>query len=410
VIADAESRSAGAARENLIAQGRRTRVPLGFARERDRVYLIARERAAEWPIDLLRTGRVRLAMPTETREGAVALVVDEGERKRALEIFRSKYGSALFARWYENPARVLRVSLDSGTAAAAGPEHYYEWLRAEFDNVAEEYDRHIAGNRMNRLLRDRSLAFLRPTFARSRYLLEVGCGSGMETIPLLRDGHEILAVDVSEKMLEVVRRKASSEGRSEQLRTRRLRAADLGQLAEDDAVRGLEGAYSTYGALNCEPDLDPVASAFANLLPPSASLVLGIYNRWCLFELVGYGMTGQTGRAFGRRRNPVPVGTSRFCIDVFAYSPSDIRDRFAPEFRMREVEGVPVLLPPSDLTSYAERYARHFESLAALDAWAGRRFPLSRLGDHFLVRLVRSSSPALHGARGAGINGRPGHR
>jgi SAM-dependent methyltransferase len=276
-----------------------------------------------------------------------------------------------------------------------GDRQYAAWLEAEFDNVADDYDHHITGNRMNRLLRDRSLAHLRTVFADRKRLLEVGCGSGMETLSLLREGHEVVAVDISARMLSVVRAKAVLDGVSERLQTVQMRARDLGGVSQLGDSSQFDGAYSTYGAMNCEADLRPPAAGFARLLPPGAPLVLGIYNRWCLFELLGYAISLQGRRAFGRRTNPVLVGSSRFCIDVFAYSVPEIDRLFSPNFERVRLEGVPALLPPSDLTGYSERFARHFDRLAALDAAVGRHWPLNHLGDHFLVTYRRRRPDAL---------------
>lgn len=367
-------------------------VPLGFAREDGSVFLVARNRAARWPVDLLRRGSADLALPTGRVRGTPQLVSDRGEQTRILALFRAKYGAEQFARWYDHPARVLRVTLDT-TSDTDGPgsEHYYQWLQSEFDNVAEDYDHHITGNRMNRLLRHRSLAWLEPRLAGARRLLEIGCGSGMETLPLLRAGHEIVAVDISEQMLATVRSKAERAGLAGRLETRHLRARDLAQLLPDLGGNSLDGAYSTYGALNCEPDLAPIPDALRRLLRPRAPFVAGIYNRWCLFEIAGYGASLQTARAFGRRQNPVPVGSSRFCVDVYAHSVADFRRLFSTGFSVERVEGVPFLLPPSDLVGYAEKFSRHFDRLAGWDARFGARWPFNHLGDHFLMTFVRTA-------------------
>jgi SAM-dependent methyltransferase len=42
---------------------------------------------------------------------------------------------------------------------------------------------------------------------------EIGCGSGRQTLPLLQAGAEVIAVDLSEDMLRVARRKALGDGR-----------------------------------------------------------------------------------------------------------------------------------------------------------------------------------------------------
>jgi SAM-dependent methyltransferase len=373
-------------------------VPLGFFREGESVFLIARERSARWATELLRGQQARLRWRTGAAEGVAELVTAREEQQRILGLFRGKYGEEGFRRWYDHPARIVRVRL-AAAGPGPGPERYYAWLESEFDNIAEDYDHHITGNRMNFLLRNRSLARLKPLFAGRDPLLEIGCGSGMETLPLLKQGHEITVVDISDRMLEVVRKKAAAEGVTERLRTVRSRARDLEGLVANLGPGSFAGAYSTYGALNCEPDLRPIAGALAKLLPAGAPLFLGVYNRWCLFELVGYSLTFQFGRAFGRRENPVPVGGSRFCVDIYAYSVAEVDGAFAPQFHRRATEGVPVLLPPSDLVSYAERFSRHFERLAGWDAQVGQHWPFQQLGDHFLGTYERTAStPAARAA------------
>ena len=381
--------------DSLTLRTTKGKVPLGFVRRGEFVYLAATGRSALWPIEILRAGSAQLEIEGTDRRGATRLLVGSDERDRALRLFREKYGTILFERWYRSASRIVEVALGASPPSVTDPDsRYYRWLTDEFNLIAREYDRHILGNRMNRLLRDRSLAILRPTFASAHRLLEIGCGSGTETLSLLREGHEVLAVDISEEMLEVVRTKARSEGLSERLETRRIRAVDVAMLARDGGSGSFDGAYSTYGALNCEPDLGPVVTGLAELLPPRAAFVAGVYNRWCLFEIVGYSLVGRPGRAFARRGRPVQVGDSRFCVDVYAHSVHDFRAMFSPYFEARKIEGVPVLLPPSDLTAYAERFSRRFDRLAGWDRWMGQRWPMTALGDHFLMVLDRRDRTA----------------
>lgn len=381
--------SLGRALEVLLPHGS---VPLGYATHDGLVYLIARERSAQWPIELLRAQWAQLRWAGGGSSGAVELVSEPAEREQIFALFRSKYGDEGFRRWYEHPARVLRVRPADAGPAASG-ERYYAWIQTEFDNIADEYDRHITGNRMNMLLRNRSLARLRPLFAGRDPILEVGCGSGMETLPMLRAGHEMTVVDISDRMLDVVRAKAEQAGTGERLHAVLSRARDLEALVDELGASRFAGAYCTYGALNCEAELEPVARGFARLLAPGAPLFLGVYNRWCLFELVGYGLTLRPERALGRRGHPVRVGGSRFCVDVYAYTPEEVETAFAPYFVPRALEGVPVLLPPSDLTLHAERFSRKFATLAGWDARIGAWWPFRSLGDHFLLTLERTPVP-----------------
>ena len=383
--------------ETLVSQGDSLEVAtshgpvvLGYTRTQSIVYLVARNREALWPIDLLRSGSVELSLDGSRVRGRVTLISGARERERVLDRFREKYGPSRYERNYAHPARVLRIDLNATEQTLVREENYYRWLTDEFDNVAADYDKHILGNRINRLLRDRSLTLLRSTFSGSSHLIEIGCGSGMETLPLLRDGHEICAVDISGEMLETVRRKAAQEGLLERLRTYRLPARDLPLLLRDLGSGAFDGGYSTYGALNCEPELHSLPPILYRLIRPNGRLIAGVYNRWCAFEIAGYVLTGRFRRAFGRTAYPVRVGASRFCVDVFAYSVGEIERVFAPNFVTERVDGVPVLLPPSDLAKYAEKLSGRFRTLERLDAWFGRRFPFSYLGDHFLLVLRRA--------------------
>jgi len=369
-------------------------VPLGYIQEGERVFLIARERSARWPVLLLREGQAVLRWPGRIARGRAELVTDPATKRVVLEKFLAGYGPERFARWYDRPARILVVHLEGPTTVgSADAPRYYDWLTAEFDNVADDYDRHITGNRINVLLRDRSLRNLRTLFRQSRSLVEIGCGSGMETLPLLEEGHEMLCVDISARMLDVVREKARRAGVGERLRTWQGRAGRLGDLLRDVGPAAFDGGYSTYGALNCEEDLSSIPSALHGLLRPDGRFVAGVYNRWCLFEIVGYSLSGQPARAFGRTHRPVPVGSSRFCVDVYAHSVGDFERLFAPFFTEERLEAVPVLLPPSDLVGYAERFARHFDRLARWDRALGTTWPFQYLGDHFLTTFRRRDRP-----------------
>ena len=77
-------------------------------------------------------------------------------------------------------------------------------------------------------------------------------------------------------------------------------------------------------------------------------------------------------------------------MDVFAHSTGDFERLFAPWFSVERIEGVPVVLPPSDLVAYSEKFSRHFDTLARWDARLGRFGPFRHLGDHFLMTLVRT--------------------
>jgi ubiquinone/menaquinone biosynthesis C-methylase UbiE len=364
-------------------------VPLGYVRGPAEFWLVAQERSTVWPSEVLRAESITVRCEGEILTGRAELITDPIEKDRVLRLFLLRYGERQFERWYSHPSRIIRVRPIAGEPAGNPVERYRSWLAAEFDNVADTYDQHVTDNRVNRLLRDRSLAELRRAFRSAHFLLEIGCGSGMETLPLLADGHEVLCVDISERMLGVVREKAHAAGHSESLRTFRLSAGQLARLSDVLDDRVFDGAYSTYGAMNCEAEIGAVPAALYRLLTPGAPFVAGVYNRWCLFELVGYGLSGRWRRALARTRSPIRAGNSRFGVDILTYSAREFQTIFDPWFQRERLEAVPAILPPYDLDRYVERFGRRWDALARLDFSLAVRWPLRSLGDHFLLTFSR---------------------
>jgi len=155
-------------------------------------------------------------------------------------------------------------------------------------------------------------------------------------------------------------------------------AHDVAQLSNIGWMH-LTGAYSSFGALNCEPDLGRVAGALAALMPPDAPLVLSVMNRWCLWELAWYLAHGQPRRAMRRldrgALEDVPEGEVLTTFLVRYYLPRPWRARLA-------------LLPfaPADETALGEALAPARWSAPA----RGHGKRLTDLADHNARHLLET--------------------
>jgi hypothetical protein len=88
-------------------------------------------------------------------------------------------------------------------------------------------------------------------------------------------------------------------------------------------------------------------------------------------------------------RAPVPEGRSRFCIDVYPYSSQYISRLFGDYFRTVRVEGVPVILPPSNYSSKMFPPGKNHSFLISVDSLLSTYFPFKFIGDHFLISMKR---------------------
>lgn len=272
---------------------------------------------------------------------------------------------------------------------------YYEAVASAFDEAAGSYDRLYGTNRIMAWMRGESLALLMSAFRPGSRLLEVGCGTGEEALALAAAGYRIVATDVSPAMIQTAQAKPQPPG-APPVSWRALPAGRLAELADEGGDR-FDGAYSSFGALNCEPDLRPVARALARLLPPGAPLVCSVMNRWCLWE-IGWSLVHLRPREAFRRARPGwrPAGLASpqgsLAVPVRYYSPGALARALAPCFAAKWTMGLPVALPPPYLSPLLERRGRLFARLEALDGRLRVRAPFRGLGDHFAMVLVRTEA------------------
>jgi SAM-dependent methyltransferase len=223
-------------------------------------------------------------------------------------------------------------------------------------------------------------------------IVEIGCGTGTETLSLAKRGIKVVATDISGKMVEVLNAKAKELGVSENVIGVHSRPVDLKEEMKKRGLSKVDGAYSTYGAINTEPRLEETIRVLHDILLEGAPLVLGVWNKYCLYEMFGYTFKLKPSLAFARFRNPVPLGKSRFCVATNAFSVASLGKIVTPYFELQKVYGVVITLPPSNLTKFLPP-RKLFGLWKSFDFNLGKTFPMNHLGDHFLAVYRRRASP-----------------
>jgi SAM-dependent methyltransferase len=359
-------------------------LPVRYIAAGDSIFLIASDDEATWPVEILRRGTVELRTSDGSRSMRAGLVVGRAAREQVLDLFRRRYAPADVGRWFPRPGRMLR--LDAGRSAPKDP--YRAWLSQEFDAAADTYAERVLSNPVEAQARRRSSVLLARTFRDRARLLELGSGPGLETIPLLEAGHEVTAVDASAAMLRRLELRADEAGVRGRLTTLTSDMSDLAALSDDP----FDGAYSTFGALNCAPDLSQLRTALAGRLRPGAPLLAGVYNRVSLPELGWYGLGGHPARALARLNSPVRVGSSRFSVDWYPWTSGEIKRSFAPEFRWSSTQGIGLIAPPPELSSRLDHLPVLLPGLLRLDSLVDRTILGNLFGDQLMVRLHRVGS------------------
>jgi SAM-dependent methyltransferase len=373
--------------------GRRTGVPhdviVRFLAVDGKVIVFPQSSGAQdWVANLRRNPRAELFSTDFTVTGTAKIKEVSGLNDPLLSAFTRKYGEREVRNRYWGQHLYIEIEIASTGGSLDYAELVYAELEAAFDGVAENYDHHIMDNEMNLWLRNRSVSLLKRTFRPGETVLEIGCGTGTETLALARHGVSVIACDISSKMLQVLSRKASESDLGGMVSTLHARPYEVREKLRLYGISELDGAYSTYGAINTDPFLQRLFKDLASMIRPRGSLILGVWNRYCLSEILGYSLRMRPRMVVARLRNPVPVGKSRFCIFSNAYTVGVLKSLMAGLFAVKEVRGVEVFLPPSNLVRYLPPRPLA-AALKKLDVCIEPHYPWNRLGDHFLAVCER---------------------
>jgi SAM-dependent methyltransferase len=256
---------------------------------------------------------------------------------------------------------------------------------AVFDALAPDYDARFTASVLGQILRRALWRWLDAAFERGQRVLELNCGTGEDAIHLAARGVRVLATDASPAMLNLARGKVGDAGLVGLVDVRLTAIERLDELRAE-AGAGCDGAFSSFGGLNCVADVPRVAGALGTLLKRGARVVLCVMGPVVPWEWVWFLGHGQPGRAFRRLGTG---GVSWRGMRVRYPSLGAVGRAFAPDFTVRRSAGLGVLVPPT----YAEGWARrHPLVVERLDRWE-RRIEQWRLaawlGDHYLLELER---------------------
>ena len=250
---------------------------------------------------------------------------------------------------------------------------------AAFDAIAETFDARFSPWLSVAAQRRAVRAELRAAFPARARLLEIGGGTGEDAGWLVAQGYSVLLTDAAPAMAAVAARKLGCG-------TEALAAEQLGALA--DRGERFDGIFSNFAALNCVPDLAPVAEALGRLTLPGGRVALVLFGTCCPSEWLTEAARGRFGCMFRRfARGDVPAKLGGRTFTVRYHRAADIAAAMAPWFRPRGAKAIGLFVPPSAAEPWVSRHPRLLRAMEAADRALAR--PLAAFGDHILYHFER---------------------
>jgi len=268
-----------------------------------------------------------------------------------------------------------------------------------FDALAPRYDAAFSDSHLGRELRQVVWRCLERLPLEDRSWLDLGCGTGEDTLWLRGRGATVVGVDASEAMLRLATAKARSAG----LDGSRLRLASI-DLNQPEALlavcgsRWFDGALADFGVLNCVTDLSRLGAVLAGLLQPDAPLLTVTMGPCCAWELAG-GLFAGRPRHAARRWQRRHFATSSGQTALRYPSPATLAREFAPHFLPTgRPLALGLLLPPTDLAAFLRRRPAALRLLGRLEAGIRGLPGAAWASDHYVTRFRRApTGPTLTG-------------
>ncbi len=298
-------------------------------------------------------------------------------KQMAIQRFESKYG-----KFISDETSLVPVVI------------HYEKLQSNFDPVEElefdiqatNYTSQILSNRVSRWMREMTVDSLLRTFKTGQTVLEIGAGSGIETVELAKKGVRVIATDVSTGMLAHLQERAQHAEVESRINTIQLSSNEISKLREFQSFprEGVDGAFSTFGAMNLEPNLAKFAEDLRRLMKTRAFAVFAVWNRFCLSDILAQTLKGDLSLTRKRLSGVVHAsGDSPYSLDTFTYSPREFSSYFEPHFEVDNLFALPAFIIPY----WYNRWSNFLLRFANADRALGKLPLLSSTGDNFVVTL-----------------------
>lgn len=261
--------------------------------------------------------------------------------------------------------------------------------RLAFDRLAPTYDALAAGEAFQ--LQRKQTHRLLSLWIRSGFrVLEIGCGTGVDTEFLAGLGARVIACDPSEEMLSRTKRRLEAAGLGDRVGILSCGLRDLPQFLDAlDHAEGFDAVVSNFGALNCAPSLAPLGVIGCRHLRAGGAIAISLMGRTCLWETLYFTARGDRQRA-GRRRTATAVAVAGLDVPTFYHRTSDVGASLGEGFVRDAVIGIGVMVPPPYLEPRWRQVPPALRRAAAgVDRLAGSWPIVNQLGDHTLSRWVK---------------------
>jgi len=269
---------------------------------------------------------------------------------------------------------------------------------SHFDKAAKEYDRVFSNSLIGRAQRDRVWTYLSEILGEDKdwLILELNCGTGEDALHFAKMGHQVLATDVSSKMLDIVQQKAIANKYGRQIVTQYLDMSkpSLPVGASHSANQNNSQStiykmiFSDFGGVNCinRTELHHLASFLEGHIAPNGHVMLVVMPRYCIIDMLYRFVKLDWKTIYKRLFSPyVSVNVDGQAVKTYYHNPAVIKSAFS-NYRIHEIRIIG-LWP-----SFLEAWIKKLPILLRFEKVVIKALSFiglgAKVGDHYLIHLV----------------------
>ena len=260
-----------------------------------------------------------------------------------------------------------------------------ENVKEAFSRQAPVFDGDDKGNPILQWMRTKVRTSVLSLLKKQAHILELNCGTGIDTVFFAEQGFHVTATDIAPGMLEQLDKKRKSLHLEDRIDIQQCSFNNLQDLKE----KKFDHVFSNFGGLNCTENLDKVIQDIKQLLYPGGTATLVVMPPICLWELA-LALKGNFKTAFRRfKKNGAVSHLEGINFTTWYYTPKYIARSFGKDFSVKEIKGLGIIVPPPYLYHVAINHPKLFKILTKVESKIGSLKPFRSFGDHYLISVQK---------------------
>lgn len=249
---------------------------------------------------------------------------------------------------------------------------------SDFDNSVFNYDEQFSFSPVGKAQRELVWYHIKKLkLKENQRVLEINCGTGEDAKRWKNINAEIVATDISPKMIELAKLKYPDV---------QFEVEDI--LAIQDRSEGTQNIiFSNFGGLNCLSS-DQFKSFFkdaATILPPNGKLILVVMGKKCLWDKLFLMFKGRMNQINRRETNSfLEVNVDGTMVKTWYYSPADVKKLADSYFKANQLKPIGLFVPPSYLAKFFSNKKRILNLFLFLDKMFALKI-FANYADHFFI-------------------------